>query len=57
MKSSLAFIKLNERLRGAKLEPTEREIVISASDPYCLTVFKDGAERTYQSPAKVRRFH
>jgi len=52
MRSSLAFIKLNERLRGAKLEPTEREIVISASDPYCLTVFKDEAERTYQSLLK-----
>jgi len=52
MRSSLVFIKLNEKLKGARLEPTEREIVISASDPYCLTVFKDEAEKTYQSLLK-----
>lgn len=52
MKSSLVFIKPNKRLRGAKLEPIEKEIIVSASDPYCLTVFKNEAERTYQSLLK-----
>ena len=52
MRSSLVFIKLNKKLKGTKLEPIEREIVISASDPYCLTVFKDETERIYQSLLK-----
>ena len=52
MRSSLVFIKLNEKLKGARLEPAEKEIIVSASDPYCLTVFKDEAERRYQSLLK-----
>jgi len=52
MRSSLVYVKLNEKLKGAKLEPIEKEIIISASDPYCLTVFKDEAEKTYQSLLK-----
>jgi len=52
MRSSLVYVKLNEKLKGAKLEPIEKEIIVSASDPYCLTVFKDEAEKTYQSLLK-----
>ena len=52
MRSSLVYVKLNEKLKGAKLEPIEKEIIVSASDPYCLTVFKDEAERTYHSLLK-----
>jgi len=53
MRSSLAFIKLNEKLKGCNFTPIEQEIIVESSDPYTLTVFRGKAREIYQKLIEI----